>query len=92
MERKSDASSTDEELVARFAAGDDTALDRIVLRHRKEIRRIAYRLTGNHAEGDDLAQETFCRAFTALTSFRGEAGHRARVQEPLGAYRRPSAT
>jgi len=76
MEPISDASPTDEELVERFAAGDDAAFDAIVLRHRKEIYRIAYRLTGNHAESDDLAQETFCRAYTALGSFRGESSLR----------------
>src|SRR5262249_54734561 len=44
-----------------------------VLRYRRDIYRIAYRITGDHAEADDLAQETFCRAYTALGEFRGDA-------------------
>jgi len=71
-----DAAPTDEVLVERFQAGEQAAFDRIVLRYRKEIYRIAYRLTGNHAEADDLAQETFCRAFAALPAFRGDASLR----------------
>jgi len=76
MDRKSDASPTDEELVSRIRAGDGGAFDSLVLRYRKEIYRIAYRMTGDHAEADDLAQETFCRAFTGLAEFRGESSVR----------------
>jgi RNA polymerase sigma-70 factor (ECF subfamily) len=63
----------DEELVRRFNAGDETAFDEMVLRYRKEIYRIAYRITRDHAEADDLAQETFCRAYRALGQFRGDS-------------------
>ena len=73
MDRKSDTSPADDELIARFLAGEEAAFDLVVQRYRKDIYRIAWRITGNHAEADDLAQETFCRAFTGLRDFRGEA-------------------
>ncbi|HET6373449.1 MAG TPA: sigma factor, partial [Candidatus Polarisedimenticolia bacterium] len=76
MDRTADAALTDEELIRRFRGGDQAAFDALVHKHQKEIYRIAYRITGNHAEADDLAQETFCRAYTALAGFRQEASFR----------------
>jgi len=73
MDRKADASSTDDELVRRFCEGDEAAFDQMVLRYRKEIYRVAYRITGNHAEADDLAQEAFFKAYRALKQFRGDS-------------------
>ena len=70
------AESDDEDLVRRSREGDGTAFDDIVLRYRKDVYRVAYRLTGDHGEADDLAQETFCRAFTGLRGFRGECSLR----------------
>lgn len=65
--------ATDEDLVTRSRGGDREAFDDLVRRYRKQIYRIAYRITGDHTEADDLAQETFCRAFAALETFRGDA-------------------
>jgi RNA polymerase sigma-70 factor, ECF subfamily len=76
MEPKASATPTDTELVGRARGGDASAFDELVLRYQKEIYRIAWRLTGSHAEADDLAQETFCRAWTGLESFRGESSFR----------------
>jgi RNA polymerase sigma-70 factor (ECF subfamily) len=76
MDRKAGTTSTDQDLVRRFHGGDQAAFDHIVLRYQKEIYRIAYRITGNHAEADDLAQEAFCRAYIALPGFRGDASLR----------------
>lgn len=68
--------ASDEELVRRFLQGDAGAFDALVIRHQREIYRVARRFTRDHAEADDLAQETFCRAFTALAEFRGESSLR----------------
>ena len=73
MDRKPEDLPTDDELVRRFRQGDQGAFDLLVLRYRKDIYRIAYRITGNHGEADDLAQETFCRAWLALHEFRGDS-------------------
>jgi len=63
----------DEELVRAFRAGDDGAFDQLVERHMKPTYALAYRLTGNHDDADDLAQEAFIRAHRGLARFRGEA-------------------
>jgi RNA polymerase sigma-70 factor (ECF subfamily) len=60
-------------MVLRFQAGDEAAYDELVLRHRRPVYRLAYRLTGNHAEADDVSQEVFLRAFRGLRRFRGDA-------------------
>ncbi len=76
MQRTAEALPSDEDLVRRARDGDRAAFDLIVTRYRKEIYRIARRITGDHGEADDLAQETFCRAWQALPGFRGEASCR----------------
>ncbi|HEY3175449.1 MAG TPA: sigma-70 family RNA polymerase sigma factor [Candidatus Polarisedimenticolia bacterium] len=76
MDPKAETLPTDDDLVRRFRLGEEAAFDMLVLRYRKEVYRIAYRITGDHAEADDLAQETFCRAYSALDRFRGESSVR----------------
>ena len=73
MERTTADLPSDDELVRRFRRGDEASFDQLVLRYRKEVYRMAWRITGNHAEADDLAQETFCRAWQALDEFRGDS-------------------
>lgn len=70
--------ATDEELAARAARHDGRhAFAALVNRHQSEIRQSLRRLTrGNAALADDLAQETFIRAWRALADFRGEASFR----------------
>ncbi len=70
------APESDAQLAARFCGGDRSAFDLIVLRHQKDVYRLAWRITGDHAEADDLAQETFCRAWQALHGFRGDSSLR----------------
>jgi RNA polymerase sigma-70 factor (ECF subfamily) len=68
-----EAMTSDEELVIRFQQGDEVAFDDLVRRHRSLVYRAAWRLTGSHAEADDLAQEAFLRAYRALGGFRRES-------------------
>ena len=67
------ARPSDEELVRAFRAGDDSAFDHLVERHMKPTYALAHRLTGNHHDADDLAQEAFIRAHRGLARFRGES-------------------
>jgi len=67
------ARPSDEELVRAFRAGDDSAFDHLVTRHMKPTYALAYRLTGNHDDADDLAQEAFIRAHRGLARFRGSS-------------------
>jgi RNA polymerase sigma-70 factor (ECF subfamily) len=55
--------------------GDRGAFGEIVRRYQRAIYRVAYGLTRNLSDADDLAQETFVRAYQAIGRFR--------VGEPL---------
>ena len=66
--------SSDEALVARVVAtGDTAAFETLVRRHQSKVRNWLRQLTRDPARADDLAQETFIRAFARLSEFRGEA-------------------
>ena len=60
-------------LLERIRGGDDGAFDELVRRHRSLVYRVARRIVGSHEEADEVAQETFVRAWRALPAFRGEA-------------------
>jgi len=66
----------DATLVARFLDGDEQAFTRLVTKYRRQVYAIAWRFTRSHEEADDLAQETFVKAYENLKSFRGESGFR----------------
>jgi RNA polymerase sigma-70 factor (ECF subfamily) len=61
------------ELVRACQAGDRAAFDRLVERHQRDVYRLCYRYLGNHEDANDLAQETFLRAWRSLGRFRGES-------------------
>jgi RNA polymerase sigma-70 factor (ECF subfamily) len=44
--------------------------DEIVREHADRVYRIAYRLSGNRADAEDLTQETFIRVFRSLADYR----------------------
>ena len=64
---------TDAQLVARSLARDDEAFGQLIDRHASAIVNLAYRMVGNQAEAEDLAQEAFLAAFKALPTFRADA-------------------
>jgi len=64
----------EEELVARAQKGDLDAYSELVRRYRETIYRTIFRYTKNHSDTDDLAQETFLRAFRGLKHFKRQAG------------------
>lgn len=45
----------------------------IILTYQDKVYSLSYQLTGNHADAQDLAQEVFIRAYSALDKFRYEA-------------------
>ncbi|MDH5641762.1 MAG: sigma-70 family RNA polymerase sigma factor [Nitrospira sp.] len=63
----------DAQLVARSLAQDHDAFGRLIERHATVIVNLAYRMVGNRAEAEDLAQEAFLAAFKALPTFRADA-------------------
>lgn len=62
----------DERLAARAAGGDRNAFDSLVTRHRQAVYRLCWSATGNHADADDAAQETFVRLFRSLPVYDSE--------------------
>lgn len=66
---------SDAELIARVVLDDDHhAFAELVRRHQSAVRATLRNLTrGNTVLADELAQDTFLRAYRALKSFRGES-------------------
>lgn len=64
----------DDRLVERAQRGDLASYTELVRRYRERIYQTIFRLTRNHEDTDDLAQETFMRAFRELGRFRRRSG------------------
>jgi RNA polymerase sigma factor (sigma-70 family) len=66
---------SDAALIARVLVEDDrNAFGELVRRYQSQVRALLMKLTaGNWPEADDLAQETFIRAYRHLRKFKGEA-------------------
>src|SRR3974390_1514653 len=59
------------ELVQRARRGDLSAYDGLVQRYQERIYATVYHMTSNHEDANDLAQESFIKAFQALKTFKG---------------------
>ena len=64
---------TDLMLVERTVAGDQKAFELLVLKYQRRIERLIGRMVRDTDLVEDIAQETFIRAYRALSQFRGEA-------------------
>ncbi len=60
----------DDELVDRAVGGQGEAFEELVIRYQNRVYNLLLRMTGSGEEAEDLAQETFLKAFRALGSFR----------------------
>ena len=63
----------DHQLVERVQSGDKQAFGLLVSKYQRKLHRLLARLIRDPAEVEDLAQETFIKAYRALGSFRGES-------------------
>ncbi len=63
----------DAELVRRFNSGDEEAFVEIVARHRLRMFSVALGHLRNHADAEEIAQDTFIRAYRRLAQFRGDS-------------------
>src|ERR1044072_7386245 len=61
----------DAALVNAARNGDMHAYDQLIRRYQERIYATIYHMTSNHEDANDLAQETFIKAFQALKSFKG---------------------
>jgi RNA polymerase sigma-70 factor (ECF subfamily) len=62
--------------VAQAQAGDQAAFRLLVERHSHDLFHLAYRMTGNEQDAEDLVQETFLRAFRSLGKFQSRSSVR----------------
>jgi RNA polymerase sigma-70 factor (ECF subfamily) len=60
---------TDRACVAQARAGDADAFRVLVERHSRSLFRLAYRMTGNESDAEDVVQESFLRAYRQLDKF-----------------------
>jgi RNA polymerase sigma-70 factor, ECF subfamily len=67
------ADDTDQELVRRVQAGDQTAFNLLVLKYQHRVLKLVGRFVNDAAEAEDVAQEAFLKAYRALASFRGDS-------------------
>jgi len=64
---------TDQQLVERVQKGDQRAFDMLVLKHQHKIMSLISRYVHDMADIQDVAQETFIKAYRALSGFRGDS-------------------
>lgn len=67
------SADNDLQLVQRTVAGDLRAYELLVIKYQRRIERLISRMVRDTDSVQDIAQETFIRAFKALHQFRGEA-------------------
>jgi RNA polymerase sigma-70 factor (ECF subfamily) len=68
-----DTHALDRELVRRVQSGDSSAFDALVRKYQHRIVGLIGRYVSDWSECQDVAQETFMRAYRALGNFRGDA-------------------
>ena len=64
---------TDAAFVARARSGDTDAFRVLVDRHGRSLFRLAFRMTGNEQDAEDVVQESFLRAYRQLAKFDDRA-------------------
>ncbi len=61
------------EPLERLRAGDARAFEALVVAYQHRVFSVAYRMLGNRAEAEDIAQEVFLRVHRGIAEFRGDA-------------------
>src|SRR5574343_893437 len=69
----SPSEDSDLQLVERTVAGDQRAYELLVIKYQRRIERLVGRMVRDTDLVQDIAQETFIRAYRALGQFRGDA-------------------
>lgn len=63
----------DQVLVECVLNGDKRAFELLVLKYQRKLMRLVLYFVKDHAQAEDLVQETFIKAYRALSNFRGES-------------------
>jgi RNA polymerase sigma-70 factor, ECF subfamily len=64
---------TEADILARARSGDTVAFRALVDRHARAVFRLAYRMTGNEHDAEDVVQETFLKAYKNLDTFESRS-------------------
>ncbi len=84
---------SDLELVQQVRGGNRQAFTELMRRYQHRVYWTARRIVGSHDDADDIAQETFIKAYLSLGDFRGDASfftwlYRIAVNLSLNAVRK----
>src|SRR5262247_396851 len=60
-------------VLARARQGDSEAFRALVERHSRSVFRLAFRMTGNEQDAEDVVQESFLKAYRSFGSFEARA-------------------
>ncbi len=63
----------DEEVVAQARGGSRPAFAELVRRHSRLVYRVAFRLSGNHSDAEEISQDAFLQLHRKLDSFKGDS-------------------
>jgi len=63
----------DQETIRAVLSGDKEAYGSLVAAHSRLLYRVAYRITGNEADADEVVQDAFVRAYRKLETFESRA-------------------
>jgi RNA polymerase sigma-70 factor (ECF subfamily) len=92
-----DETSDEAELLRRARGREEAAVRALTRRYNRRLFRVARSILRDDAEAEDVVQETYVRAFTALDLFRGDASFgtwitRIAMNEALGRLRKRRPT
>lgn len=72
-EQERNTEDLDQELVQRVQQGDKSAFDLLVIKYQHKIVHLVNRYVKDPSEAQDVAQDTFIKAYRALGDFRGDS-------------------
>ncbi|WP_445368892.1 RNA polymerase sigma factor RpoE [Methylomonas sp. BW4-1] len=72
-EQETNTEDLDQELVRRVQQGDKSAFDLLVMKYQHKIVHLVNRYVKDPSEAQDVAQDTFIKAYRALGDFRGDS-------------------
>lgn len=64
---------TDEQLIQRAADGEKVAFQDLILRYQSKVYAVAYKVTKNQKDAEDIAQEVFLQLYRSLSQFQGDS-------------------
>ena len=72
-EQTNHSEDLDQDLVRRVQQGDKSAFDLLVIKYQHKIVHLVNRYVKDPVEAQDVAQDTFIKAYRALGDFRGDS-------------------